>query len=472
MGKIINKRLPKEQRVGQVGVNNQGEKMTIIVYRNCKNIDIQFENGTIVVNRNYTCFVEGSIKNPNTKDYRIVDKTGEIKCNNQGEKMTIIAYRKSDDIDIQFEDNVIVTNKSYYDFKRGMIKHPLKKEDSLAYNFPNIARMIAISENNLTFNDCFNISCYSGKKFYFKCLYCGIVSNKKIRLSELVIRKGYCKYCSDGLSIPEKFMSNILKQLNIDFQTQLNKSTFNWCKNYRYDFYILSLNMIIETHGGQHYEEGNQFKKTLEEEQANDRYKKHLAKLNRIKRYYQVDCRKSELEYIKNNIIKSLGHLFDLSKVDWELAYIKSQKSKCIEAWELWNSGIHSTTKIGKILDLNCVTISTYLKKGKELGKCNYTYEIAQKEKGRMNSSKNCSSSKKIICITTKQLFYCMNDASVYYNCNTSGISMCCKGKRKSCGKLEDGTPLVWRYININHNKILKGNDIVKLHSKINEKVA
>ena len=62
---------------------------------------------------------------------------------------------------------------------------------------------------------------------------------------------------------------------------------------------------------------------------------------------------------------------------------------------------------------------------------------------------KNNPSAKTIICLTTKEIFYTMKEASEKYNCCDSGISMNCKGKRKSCGKLLDGTPLVWKYITI-----------------------
>ena len=65
MSKIINENLSKEFRLGQVGVNNQGLKMTIIAYRDCKDIDVQFEDGTIVENRQYGEFLKGTIANPN-----------------------------------------------------------------------------------------------------------------------------------------------------------------------------------------------------------------------------------------------------------------------------------------------------------------------------------------------------------------------------------------------------------------------
>ena len=38
--------------------------------------------------------------------------------------MTIIEYRRNDDIDIQFEDGTIVKNRTYRRFKEGKIKNP------------------------------------------------------------------------------------------------------------------------------------------------------------------------------------------------------------------------------------------------------------------------------------------------------------------------------------------------------------
>ena len=39
---------------------------------------------------------------------RFIDRTGEIGYNKQGFKMTIIRYRNNADIDIKFEDNIVV----------------------------------------------------------------------------------------------------------------------------------------------------------------------------------------------------------------------------------------------------------------------------------------------------------------------------------------------------------------------------
>ena len=67
-----------------------------------------------------------------------------------------------------------------------------------------------------------------------------------------------------------------------------------------------------------------------------------------------------------------LSKLFDLSNVNWEYIWEQSQKSKCIECWKLWNSGIHNVTEISRILNISRPTVITYLKRGTECGKCEY----------------------------------------------------------------------------------------------------
>lgn len=52
------------------------------------------------------------------------DRTGEVGVNNNGEEMTIVRYGKYDDIDIQFDNGVIVEHRKYDDFKKGEIKNP------------------------------------------------------------------------------------------------------------------------------------------------------------------------------------------------------------------------------------------------------------------------------------------------------------------------------------------------------------
>lgn len=215
------------------------------------------------------------------------------------------------------------------------------------------------------------------------CPNCG--REKKITINKIYNRKSIsCNQCSDGISYPEKFMYSILEQLNIEFQTQLNKTTFSWCDKYKYDFYIPSLNMIIETHGGQHYEKNTSFKMSLEEVQENDRLKKELALKNGIKHYITIDCGKSEYEFLLWNCIKNLRDYFDMGKIDWikceEFALSNLVKQVC----DYWNNKEEwETTKhLGNIFGLNGGTIVNYLKKGTKLGWCSYDVEEEKRKSG------------------------------------------------------------------------------------------
>lgn len=123
--------MQKANRTGETTVACNGLSMTIIKYNNCDNIDVQFSDGTIVRHKTYQNFKAGNIKNPNINNDYISGKLNKcnkrigetnIACN--GLKMTIIKYRDAKNIDIQFEDGLIIKHKTYNSFKRGEIKHP------------------------------------------------------------------------------------------------------------------------------------------------------------------------------------------------------------------------------------------------------------------------------------------------------------------------------------------------------------
>ena len=54
----------KKDRLNEIGYNNNGERMTIVRYGNATDIDIQFDDGTIVEHREYGHFKKGQIENP------------------------------------------------------------------------------------------------------------------------------------------------------------------------------------------------------------------------------------------------------------------------------------------------------------------------------------------------------------------------------------------------------------------------
>ena len=121
-----------KKRIGETNIANCGMKMTIIEYRNSMDIDVKFENGYISRNKSYANFKKGIILNYDTKNS---DKIGKTNIANCGMKMTIIEYRKTSDIDVKFEDGAIVKHRTYTQFKLGQILNPNIRQ----YNFEGVS---------------------------------------------------------------------------------------------------------------------------------------------------------------------------------------------------------------------------------------------------------------------------------------------------------------------------------------------
>lgn len=86
----------------------------------------------------------------------------------------------------------------------------------------------------------------------------------------------------------------------------------------------------------------------------------------------------------------------------------------------------------------------------KKLSEANKGQKHTQERRKKIReacSGKNNPNSKSVICLTTNAIFYTSKEGAEYYNCTRSHIISCCKGNRKSCGKLPDGTKLVWMYL-------------------------
>lgn len=114
-------------RVGEKSKANNGMEMKIIGYRSSSDIDVQFEDGTIVKGKRYQQFKRGEIANPNVKKKTLrADRLGNEITAKNGQKMKIIAYRSAYDVDVQFEDGTKVNNRSYANFEKGSIRNPNK----------------------------------------------------------------------------------------------------------------------------------------------------------------------------------------------------------------------------------------------------------------------------------------------------------------------------------------------------------
>lgn len=109
-----------ENCLGETRMMNCGMEATIIRYGGYKDIDVRFEDGTVIEHRQYNQFERGNIANPNFKASRL-GETRMMKC---GMKATIIRYGKYTDIDVRFEDGTIIEHRQYIQFKKGGIANP------------------------------------------------------------------------------------------------------------------------------------------------------------------------------------------------------------------------------------------------------------------------------------------------------------------------------------------------------------
>ena len=141
--------MQKIDRRGEVYTSSCGQKMTIIRYENANDIDVEFEDGTVVTNKKYSNFKTGNISNPNVEDnlknMRAKEThEGEQSTNKSGFIMTLLRYGNAKDCDVMFEDGMIVRHRYYAAFKNGMIAHP-------EHNKKN-ARTHLIGEKNTALN--------------------------------------------------------------------------------------------------------------------------------------------------------------------------------------------------------------------------------------------------------------------------------------------------------------------------------
>lgn len=280
----------------------------------------------------------------------------------------------------------------------------------------------------------------SEKFVKLKCPFCGDIKSKRIS----VLTKGgfYCDLCSDNISIPEKFIINLLNQKSVKFIPQYKS---NWSDNKRYDFYIPYLNMIIEVHGEQHYKYTGRGR-SLKEEQANDLLKYNLAIRHGIKpeNYIVIDCRKSELEWLKHETSIKLNKFFNLDSVDWYVVYEKSLQSNIIKAFELWNIGIKSSSEIKNILNVSKTTVIKYLKILTKIGKIQYNTKQVMIENGRKNGKINKGTAKEILqySLDNKLIrkFNSVKEAGEITGYHIRGISDCANNKR------EEYKNFIWKF--------------------------
>ncbi|MDP4146623.1 MAG: hypothetical protein Q8936_19465 [Bacillota bacterium] len=244
----------------------------------------------------------------------------------------------------------------------------------------------------------------SHDKIYPTCSYCGRVKDKSMPINIIYKNKTINCICTDYISYPNKFMTEFLKQLHIEFEAEYNPK---WCKykfkdkikTGRYDFYFKLNNKqyIIEMDGSFHNQYNNRNNQTAEESKFIDDEKDRLALEYNIE-VIRIDCDYGNIndrfEYIKNNILQNdkLNKLFNFTNINWDKVekFALSNLVKVACDYKRNNPEM-TTTQIGEFMGgYNSSTVCNWLKQGNGIW-CEYN----PKEESRKSAFKQGKSNGK-----------------------------------------------------------------------------
>lgn len=233
MAKIID-------RTNEKRLMKNGLKAKIVAYRKYEDIDIQFEDGVIVYNKNYGSFKSGTIGHPTVKTFSKLNqrhfRLGETRVNSCGTKIEIIRYNNYEDIDVLFHDehNTTIKNTRYCYFDRANIYSPydkticnigylgdayttdVSKEKSYGVWSDMIIRCYADGKNHSTYKDCFvcdewhNYSNF--KKWYNENYY--EINGQSMNLDKDILIKGNKIYSPDTCMFVPKSINVLFVKAN------------------------------------------------------------------------------------------------------------------------------------------------------------------------------------------------------------------------------------------------------------------
>lgn len=211
-----------------------------------------------------------------------------------------------------------------------------------------------------------------------------------IRISDVYNKHTILCNCSDKISYPNKFSYSLLKQLSeiYGFEHLEHEYSPEWIKRKRYDNYFIynGKQYILEMDGGWHKVDNKISGQTVEQSKEIDDYKDKMARDHNIE-VIRIDCEKSELEFIKQNILNSkLSELFDLLKIDWTKCEKFALSNRIKEACTFKRNNPNIVTKeIAEIMGITYQTVIMYLKKGNNLGWCVYNAREEISKNSRRN---------------------------------------------------------------------------------------
>lgn len=257
-------------------------------------------------------------------------------------------------------------------------------------------------------------------------LQCSICKTEKKMRPNNIMHRGFKCLCNNNLSFPELFFISYIESLNLKFKPQQIMKNL---KNHRFDFVDYENKIIVETHGSQHYNKSSTWYKRT---RNSDISKRKWCEENGYV-LVELDCRKSEFEFIKNNINKN-NYLPGISKIKEKeiLEIMKKNKKYPIKTiTEMYKNG-KSIVDIAEQIGLKKDVVLSVLKK------MNIEIRYAQHYL-----------KKKVKCINTNETFLCLEDAKNWCGLvSRERISSCALGKVQSAGKHPvTGEKLYWEYV-------------------------
>lgn len=303
-------------------------------------------------------------------------------------------------------------------------------------------------------NDANDLYPYTNKKVLMKCQRCG--REDYYDVGHVSTRGFSCKFCSDGISYPEKFMRSILSQLGQEYITQYSP---DWAENRFYDFYIPSKSLIIETDGGFHGK--NHFDHTVEETLAIDKLKDKMAIEHNLI-VLRIDCQYKNIEdrysYIKTSIMNSdIWELLNIDKnlVDFDECNKFALSSLVYNVCTDWDGTIDSYKDICKKYHISKDSLVRYLKLGTEIGLCSYNkFDILQQ---RNNNTKPVKVLKNgFVVAQYKSIKQCIESSVQDF-----GVCFTREGIRQTCShRQKHHHGYVIEYVDTDNNtKLLKEGD-------------
>ena len=250
--------------------------------------------------------------------------------------------------------------------------------NDLATTHPHIAEQWYTTKNNDLLPTM--VSYASHKKVWWLCNECG--NEWKASIYNRSLGDTCCPHCGDGISYPNKVVALFVKSLGLDYKLE---HTFDGYGQFRFDIYLPKHGKVIENDGCQHYaylDEKLKDKKIWNDKTGMEIRYTDLGKesivMNKGLELIPIDCRESNIDYIKNSIEQcEFFQQFDLSKIDWQEIDKQAQKSLKLNICRRWKKGKEvdndfSTTDLIKEFGVSESAIRDYLKWGNDSGLCEY----------------------------------------------------------------------------------------------------